>query len=100
MPLLLFKMTSDSQARLPTAYTTFIGRDRELDEIRSLLNSHRLLTLTGPGGSGKTRLALQLALDSYSTFQHGADWCDLTTLTDPNLLPQTVIQQLGLKASG
>ena len=93
-------MTSDSQARLPTAYTTFIGRDRELNEIRSLLNSHRLLTLIGPGGSGKTRLALQLALDSHSAFEHGAAWCDLTTLTDPNLLPQTVVQQLGLKTSG
>jgi non-specific serine/threonine protein kinase len=85
---------------LPTPITRFVGRARELSELRGLLQTDRLITLTGLGGSGKTRLALQLALDSHSAFEHGANWCDLTTLTDPNLLPQAIAQQLGLKAGG
>ncbi len=77
---------------LPTPITRFVGRARELNELRGLLRTDRLITLAGPGGSGKTRLALQLASETQPAFAQGVAWCDLTALVDPNLLPQTILQ--------
>jgi predicted ATPase/DNA-binding SARP family transcriptional activator len=74
-------------AELPVHLTRFIGRDREIDDLARLVQSTRLLTLTGAGGSGKTRLALETALRVASTFSRVV-WVDLASLSDPQLLPQ------------
>ena len=82
---------------LPQQATTFVGRDKELAELRRLQAGTRLLTLTGSGGCGKTRLSLQLAADSLERFPDGAWLVELAPLADPGLVPQTVATELGLK---
>src|SRR5262245_45912256 len=73
---------------LPVHLTGFIGRGRELDDVSSLLESVRLVTLTGAGGSGKTRLAAEAAARAGS-FTRVA-WVDLASLTDGELLAQQI----------
>lgn len=80
----------------PKPLTCLIGRTQELDEIGRLLANHRLLTLTGAGGSGKTRLAIAVARELADTFEHGAWWIDLSPLTEEHLVAQTILQTLGL----
>ena len=82
---------------LPAELTSFIGRERELAELKPLLSASHLLTLTGPGGTGKTRLALRLAADELETFADGAWLVELAPLGDPTLLTQTVAATLGLQ---
>ena len=82
---------------LPLQVTSFIGRDKELAELQRLLTRTRLLTLTGSGGCGKTRLGLQLAADTLERFPDGAWLVELAPLADPDLVPQTVASVLGLK---
>ncbi len=82
---------------LPLQPTSFIGRERELTELRDLLPANRLLTLTGAGGSGKTRLALQLAAELVEAYPDGVWLVDLASLTDPALVPQTVAAALGVR---
>jgi predicted ATPase/DNA-binding CsgD family transcriptional regulator len=84
---------------LPAAPNPFIGRQTELARIRGLLSdrSYRLLTLTGPGGVGKTRLALQAANELQGNFPQGAWLVELAALTDPELLPQTVAAVFDLR---
>ncbi len=77
---------------LPAPITRFVGRARELSELRGQLQTDRLITLTGPGGSGKTRLALQLASDCLPDVH----WIDLVALTDSNQLPLWIRRELGL----
>src|SRR5262245_29043964 len=79
--------------------TSFIGRTKELMEIKSLLTHTRLLTLIGVGGCGKTRLAMQLATDFLASDSHsdGIWWIDLVGLNDPALVPQVVGQVLSLR---
>jgi non-specific serine/threonine protein kinase len=84
-------------SNLPHRLTSFIGRERELDEVLSLLKKTRLLTLTGAGGSGKTRLALQAADLSRAIFPDGAWLVELATLADPRLVPTIVASTLGLR---
>jgi hypothetical protein len=81
---------------LPTQLSSFIGRERAIAELKSLLSTTRLLTLTGAGGSGKTRLALQVATTLLAEFEHGVWWVELASLTDPVLVPQQVASSLGL----
>ncbi len=83
---------------LPVPPTALIGRAQEVAEGIGLLRERgaRLLTVTGPGGVGKTRLALQLAHDLRDTFADGLAWIDLTAIRDPALVPQVVAQTLGL----
>ena len=81
---------------LPQQATSFIGREKELEELNRLLARTRLLTLTGSGGCGKTRLSLQLAADSLEQFPDGAWFVELAPLSDPGLVPQTVSTVLGL----
>jgi predicted ATPase/class 3 adenylate cyclase len=81
---------------LPQQATSFIGRDKELEELKRLLARTRLLTLTGSGGCGKTRLSLQVAADSLEQFPDGAWFVELAPLSDPGLVPQTVATVLGL----
>jgi non-specific serine/threonine protein kinase len=75
---------------LPAPLTSFIGRQREIGELSSLLSSTRLLTLTGAGGSGKTRLALEVARQVIDAFPDGVWLADLSALGDPALIDQTV----------
>lgn len=82
---------------LPIQLTSFIGREKEIRDVTQRLNDVRLLTLTGPGGAGKTRLSLQVAADSVDRFANGVWFVDLAPLTDPNLLPQIVATTLGLQ---
>ena len=82
---------------LPQQATSFIGREKELAELKRLLPKTRLLTLTGSGGCGKTRLSLQAVADSLERFPDGAWLVELGALTDPGLLPPTVAMVLGLK---
>ncbi|MGH2932031.1 MAG: ATP-binding protein, partial [Gaiellaceae bacterium] len=85
-------------SNLPAPATPLIGRERELDEASALLGSHRLLTLTGPGGSGKTRLALELAAEAAEEFAGGVYWVPLQAVRDPDLVLPTIAQTLGAKA--
>src|SRR5947208_345010 len=75
---------------LPTQVSTFIGREKEIAEGLRLLRGTRLLTLTGPGGTGKTRLSLQLAAESAESFPDGAFWVPLAPISDPDLVPSTI----------
>ncbi|HKH94486.1 MAG TPA: BTAD domain-containing putative transcriptional regulator [Gemmatimonadaceae bacterium] len=83
----------DAAAHVPVHLTRFVGRERELEDLARLVVSARLLTLTGAGGSGKTRLAEELAL-RCDPFFDSVGWIDLTPLSDPNLLPQLVATTL------
>jgi predicted ATPase/class 3 adenylate cyclase len=85
---------------LPTQITTFIGREAEIHEGLKLLDGTRLLTLTGPGGTGKTRLSLQLAAEAAASFPDGAFWVPLAPISDPELVPSTIAHSLGVQVSG
>jgi len=82
---------------LPLQLTSFIGRDQEIAKVKSLLARTRLLTLTGLGGSGKTRLALQAAAEVLDGFPDGIWLVELAALTDPALVRQAAITALGLR---
>jgi non-specific serine/threonine protein kinase len=84
---------------LPAQLTSFIGRKHEMAEVKQLLVSSRLVTLTGAGGCGKTRLALRVASDLQGTFADGVCWVDLASLSNPTLLPQAVAQVLNIGES-
>jgi predicted ATPase/class 3 adenylate cyclase len=81
---------------LPTQLTTFVGRERELAEARSLLAATRLLSLTGPGGTGKTRLSLQVAASAADDFPDGVWFIALDAVRDAALVVPTVARTLGL----
>lgn len=81
---------------LPHQVTSFIGREREMAAVRRLLVTTYLLTLTGPGGSGKTRLAVQIAADVLEEFPGGVWLVELAALSDPRLVPQTAAFTLGV----
>jgi predicted ATPase/class 3 adenylate cyclase len=82
---------------LPQQLTTFIGRERELEQVKGLLAETRLLTLTGAGGSGKTRLALQVAADLLADYTDGVWFVELAALADADLVPETVASTLHLR---
>ena len=84
---------------LPMQLTSFIGRERELDEAKHLLSNTRLLTLTGPGGTGKTRLAIQLGAEmlALKQFSNGIWLVELAPLADPTLVTQTIAATLGIR---
>ncbi|MGO8853396.1 ATP-binding protein, partial [Mycobacterium sp.] len=81
---------------LPSQFTSFVGRGPQLTEVRKLLAEHRLVTLTGAGGVGKTRLAVQVARQSAADYAQGVWYVDLAPITDPELVPVTVARALGL----
>jgi non-specific serine/threonine protein kinase len=85
------------QHNLPVSLTSFVGRARELTEIKEQLTSARLLTLLGAGGSGKTRLALQAASEVLPDYPDGVWLVELAALSDPNLLAQEVADVLKVK---
>ena len=82
---------------LPAELTSFVGRRREVREIRRLLSESRLVTLTGVGGAGKTRLSLRVAADLRRAFPDGVWFVELAALDDHALLPQTIASTLGLR---
>jgi predicted ATPase len=92
-------LTSLHQTNLPIASTPFLGREKELGEVIGLLSQAkvRLLTLSGPGGTGKTRLALQVAAELSSRYAYGVWWIPLETLRDPQLVMATAGQALGAR---
>ncbi|HWT48749.1 MAG TPA: AAA family ATPase, partial [Mycobacterium sp.] len=75
--------------------TSFVGRDAEIREVRRILANNRLVTLTGTGGAGKTRLAAQVAAQLAGELCDGVSWVDLAPVTDPHLVPVTVARALG-----
>jgi predicted ATPase/DNA-binding CsgD family transcriptional regulator len=79
---------------LPVELTRLVGRDAAVDELRRLLGHGRLVTLAGPGGSGKTRLALRVASDSAAGFPDGVWWVELASLEDPELVPERIAAAL------
>ena len=81
---------------LPTQLTTFVGRERELVEAGELLRSTRLLTLTGPGGTGKTRLSLQVAAEAADDHPDGVWFVALDAVRDPTLVAPTIARTLGI----
>jgi predicted ATPase/class 3 adenylate cyclase len=81
---------------LPVQLTSFIGRGREIAEIKTMLATERLVTLTGAGGSGKTRLAVQVGADLLEQYPDGVWLVELAALADPALVPQTVASALGV----
>jgi predicted ATPase/class 3 adenylate cyclase len=81
---------------LPVQLTSFIGRENEIAEVKQELESHRLVTLTGSGGTGKTRLSLQVAAELLDRFDHGVWFVELAPLTDPQLIPQTILSVIGI----
>ena len=85
-----------SNTNLPRPASSFVGRDREVRDVVALLrDGARLLTLTGPGGSGKTRLAIEAAAELVAAFRNGVFWVPLAPLRDPALVIETVAQTLG-----
>jgi non-specific serine/threonine protein kinase len=84
---------------LPAELTSFVGRGRELAELPRILTTSRLLCLTGAGGIGKTRLAVQLARNLLDRFAHGVWLVDLGPLTVPDLLPQAIATTFGIRDS-
>ena len=86
-----------SNTNLPRPASSFIGRERELHELLAAIRSARLVTVTGPGGSGKTRLAIEAAATLVPSYKAGVFWVGLATLRDPALVSETIAQTLGAK---
>ena len=90
----------ERQTNLPSPLTNFVGREREVADVVRLLGTARLVTLTGPGGTGKTRLALAVAERVHDAFSAGVWFVDLSAISDPALLVMSIAQTLGLRDSG
>ncbi len=82
---------------LPVQPTALVGRDRECEQVGALLREHRLVTLVGPGGTGKTRLALQVAADAIEDFEDGVFWVPLAAIRDPELVEPAIARVVGVK---
>jgi predicted ATPase/class 3 adenylate cyclase len=87
--------TLEIPTNLPARLTSFVGRDRELARIIDVLESARLVTLTGPGGTGKTRLALRAASEILDRFPDGVFFVDLAPISDPALVASAILTTIG-----
>ncbi|HRI86602.1 MAG TPA: adenylate/guanylate cyclase domain-containing protein, partial [Ignavibacteria bacterium] len=85
---------------LPVQVSSFIGREKELTEIKKLLTKSKLLTLTGPGGTGKTRLSIQTGYEVADEFENGVFIAELASVNDPPQILNVIADALNLKASG
>src|SRR5436853_5809365 len=81
--------------QLPASLSSFVGRDREIADLRRMLTSYRLVTLVGAGGVGKTRLAVRVTEDLLGAYSDGASFVDLAPLIDTKLLPHVLLVALG-----
>jgi predicted ATPase/DNA-binding winged helix-turn-helix (wHTH) protein len=88
---------SGSKHNLPYQLTSFVGREQEIAQLEELVPAHRLVTLTGAGGAGKTRLAIEVASRLTDAFADGVWLVELAALSDPRLVPQAVAQALEVK---
>ncbi len=98
-PLASLPAVARPTPHLPTPLTPLVGRDREVASVTASLDRSRLVTLTGPGGVGKTRLALAVAHALHEEFGDGAWFADLAPLADPTLLTAALVTTLGLRGS-
>src|SRR5829696_358502 len=97
-PVIAFPRTPERPPHnLPLELSSFVGRRQEIAEVKALVGETRLLTLTGPGGSGKTRLALTVASEVARDFEDGVWLVELAPLSDPELVPQAVASVLGVR---
>ena len=105
-PVWIFQLGTDrfpplktiSNTNLPRPASSFVGREREVADVATVIRGGtRLLTLTGPGGSGKTRLAIEAAIELVPEHRNGVFWVGLATLRDPALVAETIAQTLGAK---
>jgi len=85
---------------LPMPVTTFVGRERQIEEVKTRLAASRLLTLTGPGGTGKTRLSIRVAEELLDDYRDGCWFVPLDTLRDPDLVAPTTATALGVRLAG
>jgi predicted ATPase/class 3 adenylate cyclase len=92
--------TLEVPSNLPPELTSFVGREAEVHRVKTLLSSTRLLTLTGPGGTGKTRLALRVAAEMTTSFPDGAFLVDLAPVSDPALVIPTIAATLQIREEG
>ena len=90
----------ETPTNLPAQRTSFVGREREVAQVKELLKGPGLLTLTGPGGSGKTRLALRAAAELLDEYRDGVFLVELEPITDPRLVPSTVAGAIGARSEG
>src|SRR6185503_16314645 len=106
-PVALFQIGAESfpplktisNTNLPRPASSLVGRQLEREALTAMLqNGSRLVTLTGPGGSGKTRLALEVAADLVPAFSAGVFWTNLAPLRDSTLVTETLAQALGAKS--
>jgi predicted ATPase len=90
----------DTPAELPTTFTGLLGRDAEIEAVARAVREHRCVTLTGPGGVGKTRLALQIEESVRDSFPDGVYFVNLAPLRDAALVVPTIAQALRLGDMG
>jgi non-specific serine/threonine protein kinase len=91
------KVEPRGKHNLPSQLTSFIGREQEIAQLKELLTTNRLVTLTGAGGAGKTRLAIEVAGSLLDAFADGVCLVELAALSDPQLVPQAVAEVLEVK---
>ena len=94
------ELKHSTAGNLPGELSSFVGRGRELAEVKRLLSSAHVITLTGPGGIGKSRLALRAARRLGRHFPDGVWWVELAELEDPDLLPYALARDAGAGANG
>ncbi len=82
---------------LPVQLTSFVGREKEITEVEEKLNSHRLVTLVGSGGTGKSRLSLQIAANVLDAYPQGVWFVELAALSDPELVPQMILSAMSIR---
>jgi predicted ATPase/DNA-binding SARP family transcriptional activator len=99
-PTLTAPADSRADVPLPLAGDSFVGREAAMADLAKLLHSHRLVTLTGPGGSGKTRLAIELAATQRDAFRGAVHFVDASPITEAGELPARVVSVLGARIPG
>ena len=91
------KPAEEKKHNLPVSATSFVGRENEIKEVRNLLLKNRLVTITGSGGCGKTRLSQEIAASLLEQYKDGVWFIDLAPVTDPNLVAKEIIQVLKIQ---
>ena len=92
------KSLSNFRQNLPVQLTSFVGREDERETLGALIDSHRVITLVGSGGCGKTRLAIQVGADVLEEFPDGVRFVDLASLSDASLVVDTIAAAVGVKS--